>query len=90
MNVINSRDYPFSIPAVRQIGSINFDHPVTFLVGENGSGKSTIIEAIAVSAGMNAEGGTPNYRFSTKDTTSLLANQLTLVRGSTREQYSFF
>ena len=50
--------YPFSIPAVREIESIAITKPVTFLVGENGSGKSTIIEAIAVAAGFNAEGGT--------------------------------
>jgi predicted ATPase len=39
---------------------------VTFLVGENGSGKSTLIEAIAVAAGFNAEGGSRNFRFTTR------------------------
>jgi AAA15 family ATPase/GTPase len=38
--------YPFSIPAVREIGNIDFHPNVTFFVGENGSGKSTVMEGI--------------------------------------------
>jgi len=37
-------DYPFNIPAVRYLqraGGISLEKPVTFLVGENGTGKST-------------------------------------------------
>lgn len=55
---------------------------VTFFVGESGTGKSTLIEAIAVCAGYNAEGGSKNFRFSSRDTTSNLHNYLTLVKGS--------
>lgn len=43
--------YLSSLPVVRFLNSIeqlNFTKPVTFLVGENGTGKSTILEAIAV------------------------------------------
>jgi len=47
--------YPFDLPAVRHIGDIRFED-VTVLVGDNGSGKSTIVEAIAVQAGFNPEG----------------------------------
>ncbi len=82
--------YPFSIPAVQHIGSIRFTSPVTFFVGENGTGKSTLIEAIAVAAGFNAEGGTKNYNFSSLDTTSELADAMTLVRGAKREKYGYF
>lgn len=39
---------------------------MTYLVGENGSGKATLLEAIAVAAGMNAEGGSSNFAFSTR------------------------
>ncbi len=86
----DSSAYPFSIPAVLAIESLHFTNPVTFLVGENGSGKSTIIEAIAVAAGFNAEGGTKNYSFSSVDTTSSLHENITLVRGARKETYGYF
>lgn len=82
--------YPYSIPAVKQFESINFSNPVTFFVGENGTGKSTLIESIAVAAGFNAEGGTKNYNFSSIDTTSSLADNLTLIRSGRREKYGYF
>lgn len=87
---INTSSYPFSIPAVQKLESIKFNSPVTFLVGENGTGKSTIVEAVAIAAGFNAEGGTKNYSFSSQDTASSLSEDITLVRGSKREKYGYF
>lgn len=87
---VDTSIYPFSIPAVQQLNSIDFTNPVTFFVGENGTGKSTLIEAIAIAAGFNAEGGTKNYNFTTHDTTSLLSEAITLVRSSRREHYGYF
>ncbi|MFN2400281.1 MAG: AAA family ATPase [Gemmatimonadaceae bacterium] len=40
--------FPFSIPAIRSLRAIEFPSPVTFFVGENGSGKSTFMEALAI------------------------------------------
>lgn len=71
------------LPAVRRLMAgekLTFDAPVTFLVGENGSGKSTLLEAIAVACGLNAEGGSRNFRFSTRATHSELGRLLTAVR----------
>lgn len=82
--------YPFSIPAVKNVESVTFSTPVTFFVGENGTGKSTLVEALAVASGFNAEGGTKNYNFSTENTTSELAGMITLVRGAKREKYGYF
>ena len=59
------RDYRMSIPALRNVDSILFRRPVTFFVGENGTGKSTLVEAIAIAAGFNAEGGSRNFQFET-------------------------
>jgi hypothetical protein len=58
--------YPFSIPAVRHLKTLEFHPKVTFFVGENGTGKSTLIEGIAVAAGFNPEGGTANFKFATR------------------------
>ena len=57
--------YPFSIPAVSELDSLELDSEVVFFVGENGSGKSTLVEAIAVALGFNPEGGTKNFNFGT-------------------------
>lgn len=65
---------------LRERGRLEFDRPVTFLVGENGAGKSTLLEAIALACGFNPEGGTRNYLFSSQDTHSDLGQYLTPVR----------
>ncbi|MCI8849567.1 MAG: AAA family ATPase [Oscillibacter sp.] len=59
---------------------LEFDRPVTFLVGENGIGKSTLLEAVAVACGFNPEGGTRNFSFSTRATHSVLGDYLTPAR----------
>lgn len=62
---IDPKAYPFHIPAVRDIEKIAFHPDVTFLVGENGSGKSTVLEALALLMGFGPEGGTRNVNFAT-------------------------
>jgi predicted ATPase len=49
--------YPFDLPVVRTMATVSFRAPVTFFVGENGTGKSTVLEAIAAGAGSIAIGG---------------------------------
>jgi predicted ATPase len=68
--------YPFNIEVVKNFDELYFDSPVTFFVGENGIGKSTFIEAIAVALGLPSEGGTENFRYQTKNTTSDLSKYL--------------
>ena len=74
---------------LQKIKELRFTSNVTFLVGENGTGKSTLLEAIAVSMGFNAEGGTRNFRFSTADTHSALNEYITVVKG-VRPRDGFF
>lgn len=78
--------YPFDIPAVKCLwdcGGLQFQKPVTFFVGENGTGKSTLVEAIAVAMGFNAEGGSRDHIFSTQQTHSVLHKHLALVKNIT-------
>lgn len=42
--------FPFNVPVIRTLPDVTFTTPVTFLVGENGSGKSTFLEAVASAA----------------------------------------
>lgn len=81
---IDKKSYLSEIPVVKFLekeGSLSFDSDVTFFVGENGTGKSTLIEAIAVACGFNPEGGTKNFSFSTSDDNgSELWEHLTISR----------
>ncbi len=60
--------YPYNLPAIKNFSTLTLHPKVTYIVGENGTGKSTILEAIAVAFGLNAEGGTANFNFSTHKT----------------------
>ena len=82
--------FPFTIPAISGIDEIRFEQPVTFFVGENGAGKSTLLEAIAVACGLNPEGGSRNFRFSTRASHSGLSKHLRLARSARRVRDSFF
>ncbi len=82
-NALDKSSYLCDLPIIRHLKAhreLSFDAPVTFFVGENGTGKSTLLEAIAVAYGFNAEGGTVNFNFSTNATHSDLHKHLTLTR----------
>lgn len=49
--------FPFDVPAVAAVEELQLDAPVTLLAGDNGTGKSTLVEAIAQAIGFAAEGG---------------------------------
>lgn len=83
--------YPFNIPAVRELDTLAFHPDVTFFVGENGSGKSTLIEAIALAMGFGQEGGTRNNTLlNTADTASPLHDYLRVVKGFRRPRDGYF
>ena len=87
---IDRKHYPFNIPALRDFKELPFESPVTVFVGENGMGKSTLIEAIAIVMNFNPEGGTANFNFSTSDSHSELCNHLITIRGVKRNRDGFF
>jgi predicted ATPase len=89
-NVLDRQKWPAVLPPVAQVLEDGLDlTPATVLVGENGSGKSTIVEAIALAYGLSPEGGSTGARHTTRSSESLLADHLQLVRnaGTTRRGY---
>lgn len=87
---IDSYDkYPFNIPVVKNFNELKFKAPVTFFIGENGVGKSTFIEAIAVNLNLPKEGGTQNFMYETNDTTSNLSDYIK-VRMDNKPKTEFF
>lgn len=78
------------IKNLSKIEEIPINKHVTFFVGENGTGKSTLLEAIAVCCGFNAEGGTVNFNFSTNKTHSDLCDYLTVNKGTKHPKDGFF
>ncbi|WP_217903418.1 AAA family ATPase [Flectobacillus sp. BAB-3569] len=82
--------YPFNIPALSGLTKLQLHPQVTFFVGENGTGKSTLIEAIAVALGFNAEGGTKNFNFSSRASHSDLYKYLKFPFRTKRHKDGFF
>ena len=58
----NRNAYPFVLPLLRDEFELSFDKAITIIVGENGTGKSTLLEGIAVMAGYDDAGGGKGYR----------------------------
>lgn len=83
------RDLPV-VKNLKKMDGIRLSRNVTFLVGENGVGKSTLIEGIAVAMGFNPEGGTVNFNFATQESHSDLHNYLAVSRGYKKRRDGFF
>ncbi|MBO0899099.1 AAA family ATPase [Cellulomonas sp. zg-ZUI22] len=84
-------DWHLSVPAVRQVLEQGWDlGPATVLVGDNGTGKSTLVEGIARAFGMAAEGGSTGSMHRTRPTESGLAHDIRLVRGAGAPKRGFF
>src|SRR5262245_40750769 len=88
--VVSFEQFPFSLPAIRRLNVLKFHPKVTFFVGENGTGKSTLLEALAVSCGLNPEGGSRNFHFKTHDSHSNLHRCLRLNRAGILPHDSYF
>ena len=88
----DERAWPYDLAPVAQLLRDGLDLPagVTFLVGENGSGKSTVVEAVAAAAGLNPEGGSRNARHRTRASESPLVDALQLVRSAGAPGWSYF
>jgi predicted ATPase len=89
--------YPYNSPAIRYADSIVFDKPVTFLIGENGCGKSTFLESLMVTYNNRILHQSTKELFNhmildndPEDGINLLASSLQLVEKATPRDYFFF
>lgn len=88
---LDKNSYLNNLPIIKYLSQekeLCFSSNVTFFVGENGTGKSTLLEAIAVAYGFNAEGGSKNFTFSTNQTHSELYEHISIAkRGFARDGF---
>ena len=84
--------WPLSVPAVVQLmdGGLELGPGVTFLVGENGSGKSTVLEGIALAYGFSPEGGSNQARHTTRRSDTPLSEWIELPPGIAASRWGFF
>jgi predicted ATPase len=83
-------EYPFCLPALRHLDRLPLHPKVTFIIGENGTGKSTLLEAIAAAWGFNPEGGSSNFNFTTRASHSGLSGFVELTESSPKPRDGFF
>ena len=60
-DIADRKAYPFCLPFLQDDFELNFDRPITIIAGENGTGKSTLLEGIAALAGYDEAGGGKGY-----------------------------
>jgi predicted ATPase len=91
-NGVDGRAWPFTLPPVAQLLRDGLEVPpgVTFLVGENGTGKSTVTEGVAMAYGLDPEGGKRPNKRGTQPSGSALDGCLDLVRSPHDPKQGFF
>ena len=82
--------YPFTVPAIETLESLEFKTPVTFFVGENGCGKSSLLEAIACGMQCPAVGAADVARDPLLAPARALAKELRFVRSTSPKLRLFF
>ena len=89
---IDTTRWPATVPAVEQILAEGLELPrgVTVLVGENGSGKSTVVEMLAEACGLNPQGGSAKALFRTRDSEPRIGRHLEVERGLLGSSWSYF
>jgi predicted ATPase len=89
---IDTTAWPATVPAVEQILAEGLELPrgVTVLVGENGSGKSTVVEMLAEACRLNPQGGSARARFRTRDSEPHIGRRLSVERGLLGSSWAYF
>jgi predicted ATPase len=84
-----TNQFPFNIPSIMLGLNLKLTSNVTFFVGENGSGKSTVLEAIAENCNFNLQGGNRNHNYNYDQERPPLASAMRLGWGL-KTGYGFF
>jgi len=84
--------WPGTVPAVAQMLRKGLQLPagLTILVGENGSGKSTVVEIMAEAYGLNPQGGSALGQFRTRNSEPRLGSSFIVERGVDPPRWSYF
>lgn len=82
--------YPFTLPLFRQTECLSFDTPVTFFSGENGTGKSTLLEALARACGIHIWSNNGDMRYQHNPYEKRLHHYLDLAWANGRVPGAFF
>jgi predicted ATPase len=82
--------FPFSVPAIASLRPLELEGPVTLLVGENGTGKSTFLEALAIATRLPAVGASRLADDPTLGPQRRLARHLKLTWRGRRTHRGFF
>lgn len=87
---IPRNNYIHNLSVIKNFKKIEFKKPVTIFVGENGLGKSTLIEGVATKLGFNEEGGSRHFNFKTRQTESDLNKYIKIIKGPYRAKDGYF
>lgn len=82
--------YPFSLPSIKSLYKLKFHKNVTFIIWENWTWKSTLLEWLAVNYWFNPEWGSKNFNFSTNNTYSNLSDFLRISKWINKPKDSYF
>ena len=84
--------WPATVPAVAQIlrDGLALEAGLTLLIGENGSGKSTVVEMLAEACGLNPQGGSASSWYRTRNTEPGIGRCLIVERAPGRPRWSYF
>lgn len=89
-NIKSNEEYPYNLPVVKNLVELSLHKNVTFFVGENGTGKSTLLEALAISYWFNPEWWSKNFNFSTANTHSELSEYIRIAKGFKKPSDNYF
>ncbi len=89
-NIEDEKIYPYNLPVVQYMDKLMMHKNVTFIVWENGTGKSTLLEAVATQYWLNPEGWSQNLNFSTETTHSSLSEIVRIAKGFKKARDSYF